>query len=349
MYTSISSKRLQKFGYEALRRVGVKVSMYTPVVDGLVETSLRGVDSHGIRLIPHYARAVSIGRINRSATFSFRKTSPSTGIVDADAGFGIAAGVCAMDHAIFLARQSGVGAVAVKDSSHFGAAAIFGLRAARKNMIGMAFTDVDALTFPYGGNQQKFFGTNPICFTAPMAGEDPFCLDMATTRVALNKILSYRSQGKQLEPGWGADEEGRPTTDPYKAVAPVPIGDYKGYGLAMMVAVLSSVLVGVPFGRDIPSMFPLDKKQRNLGHFFLAIDIKRFRAVAAFKRDLRRMADVLRATPSIDPANPVIVPGDQEKKFFAERSRHGIPVPIHDLEAFRTLGRELGVDNKLLS
>lgn len=340
---SISAKRLRTFGYAVFRRVGVGPSIYKSVVDALVETSLRGVDSHGVRLLPHYVHAVMVGRIKKDASFSFCQTSPSTGIVDADHGFGIAAGVFAMDHAIGLARDSGMGGVAVKQSSHFGAAATYGLRAAKKNMIGMAFTDVDSLVFPYGG-KQTYFGTNPICFTAPMEGEEPFCLDMATTLVPLNKILAYRAAGRILEPGWAADAQGNPTSDPQKAVSPIPIGAHKGYGLAMMVAILSSLLVGAPFGNAIPSMFPLNGKRRNLGHFFLAINIAAFRPVKQFKKDIKVMAQQLRAIPPVDPMNHVMVLGDPEKKMFSIRSKKGIPVPKHDIHAFTTLGSELGFD-----
>jgi len=341
----VSAMDLRNFGYAALRSVGVASSMYRPVIDGLVETSLRGVDSHGVRLIPHYARAVLVGRIKKNARFSFRKTAPSTGVVDADHGFGIAAGLFAMDHAMKLAKSSGIGGVAVKHSSHFGAAAIYGLRAARKNMIGMAFTDVDSLVFPYGG-KKTYFGTNPICFTAPMEGEDPFCLDIATTLVPLNKILAYRAAGKTLSTGWAADAEGHPTTDPEKAVAPIAIGEHKGYGLAMMVAIFSSLLVGAPFGNAINSMFPLNSKRRNLGHFFLAINIAKFRPVIQFKKDLRRMAHALRSIRPMDPQKPVMVLGDPEKKQFSVRSKNGIPVPKHDTQAFIQLAQEFNLDAK---
>jgi len=337
---------VRSFGYSALRRVGVSANMYKPVIDGLVETSLRGVDSHGIRLIPHYVRAVLTGRINKDAKFSFWKKAPSVGLVDADAGFGIAAGVYAMDQAIKLANSSGVGAVSVRNSSHFGAAAIFGLRAAKKNMIGMVFTDVDSLSYPFGG-VKTFFGTNPICFTAPMGREGPFCLDMATTRVAFNKILAYRSLGKPLDVGWGADENGIPTTDATKAVSPIPIGDYKGYGLAMMVAIFSSLLAGVPYGPDIPAMFPLDGRRRNLGHFFLAIDIKRFRPISQFKRDLQNMSNMLRLITPVDPAQPVIVSGDLEKKQFSIRRKYGIPVPKHDIDEILFLAKEINIDSHI--
>lgn len=340
----ISHKKIAAFGQALLDAFEVSTWHSKPVINGLVETSLRGVDSHGVRLIPHYVRAVMVGRIKKIPHFVFRQTSSSTGVLDADHGFGIAAGITAMDHAIGLAKKSGIGGVAVKNSSHFGAAAIFGLRAAKRDMIGMAFTDVDSLVFPYGG-KKTYFGTNPICFTAPMEGEDAFCLDMATSRVPLNKILAYRAAKKPLESDWGADESGNPTTDPEKAVSPIPIGDYKGYGLAMMVAIFSSLLAGMPFGPHISAMYPLDGKRRNLGHFFLAINIAVFCSVRRFKKDLSQMARELRSISPVDSSTPVMVPGDPEKKQHALRSKNGIPIPPHDLEALRALAKELGIDS----
>lgn len=343
---SIPHKNIAAFGKALFNAVNVPLWHNQPVVDGLVETSLSGVDSHGIRLLPHYVRAVMVGRINKQPRFSYKKKSPSVGMLDADHGFGIAAGVTAMDHAIELAQSAGIGAISVTHSSHFGAAAIFAQRAARKNMIGMAFTDVDSLVFPYGG-RKTYFGTNPICFAAPMEGEEPWCLDMATSRVPLNKILAYRAAKKSLELGWGADENGNPTTDPEKAVSPVPIGDYKGYGLAMMVAILSSLLAGMPFGQRITPMYPLDGRRRNLGHFFMAINISSFRSVKGFKKDLSQMAKELRSISPIKRGIHVMAPGDPEKKQHILRSKNGIPIPLHDVEAFQVLAKDLSIDSTL--
>lgn len=341
---SIPHKKITAFGRALFHAVSVASWHSEPVVDGLVETSLSGVDSHGIRLLPHYVRAVMVGRINKRPRFKYKKNSPSVGILDADHGFGIAAGVIAMDHAIDLAKTTGVGAISVRYSSHFGAAAIFALRAARKNMIGIAFTDVDSLVFPYGG-KKTYFGTNPICFAAPMEGEEPWCLDMATSRIPLNKILAYRAAKKSLETGWGADKSGNPTTDPEKAVSPLSIGDYKGYGLAMMVAILSSLLAGMPFGQQITPMYPLDGRRRNLGHFFMAMNISSFRSIKGFKRDLSQMVRELRSITPRDAGSPVIVPRDPEKAKYILRLKNGIPVPMNDLESYRQLAIELGIDS----
>ncbi len=339
----IAEKYLRNFGYIAMNRVGVPKHIYKIVIDGLIETSLRGVDSHGVRLIPHYVKAVLSGRINKKPHFFFEKTAPSTGIFDANNGFGIAAGVEAMDKAIMIARETGIGAVSTINSSHFGAAAIFGLRAGRNDMIGIVFTDVDSLVNPYGG-KKTYFGTNPICFTAPISGEDPFCLDMATSRVSLNKIIAYREAEKPLESGWAVDFEGKPTNDPKLATSLLPIGEYKGYGLSAMISILSSLLTGMPFGPHINPMYPLNDKQRKLGHFFLALDISKFQPVDVFKKRMKEMVDELRNIPPIDKNQPVIVAGDPEKINYGLRSKKGIPLLLHDIATFNSLANELQME-----
>lgn len=343
MNTSIVSHRqFRIFGYALFDVLHAPKDISHMVVDGLVDTSLRGVDSHGVRLIPHYLRATVLGRINKSPKFTFKKTAASTGIVDADHGWGIAAGTFAMEKAITLAKRSGIGAVAVKNSSHFGAAALYGIRAARAGMIGMAFTHVESLVFPFRG-KKPYLGTNPICFCAPVAGEDPFCLDMATSQIPWNKVMMYRGTKQQLEPGWAGDRQGKPTTDPDTAIGLLPIGLYKGYGLALMVEILCSMLSGMAFGSHIKFMFPLDGEKRKLGHFFMAIDISSFTPLATFKRRMKQLLDELRAVPSITKDFPVLVAGDPEKTQYNFRSKKGIPLAQTEIESFRMIANELGV------
>src|ERR1700722_12780653 len=162
-----------------LGSAGVDRESLDHVVDSLMQTSLRGVDSHGIQLFPHYVRAARAGRINVAPRITIEDTGASTAILDADHAFGHRAGADAIDHAVDLATKTGVGAVSVRHSSHFGAAAYFALRAADRGFIGFAFTNADSLVKAFNA-QKAVFGTNPICFTAPLEDEGPLCLDLAT-------------------------------------------------------------------------------------------------------------------------------------------------------------------------
>lgn len=339
---TIQAKNVKKVLEKLFRKLRVRKSIYLPIIEGLIETSLRGVDSHGIRLVPHYLRATMIGRINPQPKFRLKKTSPTTLLMDADDSYGITAGVFAMKKAIQMAARSGVGIVVVKKSSHFGAAAIYALMAARKNMIARVMTPVEDLVVPYGG-KKPYLGTNAYCYAVPMKGEDPFILDMATTYINKNRLMMYQKLNKPLEHGWAVDKNGQYTTDPNKAFALTHFGSYKGYGIALEPEIFSSLLTGMPFGPHITHMYPLTKEKRNLSHFFEAIDIKRFQPMARFKRRMRKMAEEIRAIAPAVGFTRVMIPGDPEKETYKKRVKTGIPLTQEIIVDYLNIAKEIGV------
>ena len=310
-----------------LAELGVCSESIYHVTSSLIQTSLRGVDSHGINLFPHYARAVTVGRVNAQPVFKFTQPASSSASLDADHGFGHHAGAVAMAKAIFMAHETGVGAVSVRNSTHFGAAAYFGLKAAESECIGFAFTNADSLVKVPGG-KSPFFGTNPICFTAPLIEEEPFCLDMATSMVSWNKINNYRREKKSIPNSWAFDEHGQGVTDPELARSLNPAGDYKGFGLGMMVDILCGLLAGGLVSNEIVPMYqlPLDANKRMLSHFFVALDIEKFTQVNSFKARLQMMVDTIRSMPPTIDGQDVLVAGDPEKKSYLLRSSEGIPI-----------------------
>lgn len=341
----VQQNLVKSFLEDAFHAIQCPPQISQPVIEGLIETSLRGVDSHGIRLAPHYIEAGITGRINLNPHFEFKETSETTAILDADHAYGIAAGKLAMKRAIELAQASGMGSVAVKNSSHFAAAAIYTLMAAREHMIGLCFSHSDALVLPFGGIR-SFLGTNPFCFAAPCEGEDPFCLDMATSLVSWNKIMQHRTQSQPLPAGLAVDKNGKPCTNPQEAAALFPMGGYKGFGLAMMVEIFSSLLTGMAYGRNISKMFPVNEKKRELGHFFMVLEISRFQDLGHFKARMKKMLDELRAEPSAEGQAPIQVPNDPEKKNYAIRIKEGIPFNDEDIATFRALMQKLNMDSK---
>jgi len=296
-------------------------------VDGIIQASLRGIDSHGIRLFPHYIQGFNKGRLNKNPKYHFKKTTSGTGIFDANHAPGHAAGIEAMSKAIELAENNGIAAISVCNSSHFGAAAYYGFKAAEKDMIGLSFTQATAHVLSYNGIQ-PFFGNNPICMVAPAEKEGPFCLDMATTITTFNKVEIYKESGKNLPNGWAVDNSGNETIDPKNVFSLLPIGGYKGFGLSMMVDILCALLSGSKYGPDTSPMFNNDmKEKRYLGHYFIAINIAAFVKPARFKKRMQEMIDRLRSEPKNDKnGHPVIVPGDPEKNYLEERIKFGIPV-----------------------
>jgi ureidoglycolate dehydrogenase (NAD+) len=340
----LDSKIIRNFLERLFQAVKVPPEASKEISNSLVQASLRGVDSHGIRLAPHYVAAVKAGRVKPNVGINFKQTAPATGIVEAKHNFGIIAGTQAVWEAIKLAKKTGMGAVVVKNSSHFGAAFNYSLLAAKENMIGLSFTNTDSLVVPFGG-RAAFLGTNPICFAVPVAGEEPFCLDMATTAISWNKLNMYKQENTKLEAGWAVDSQGKVTDDPKKARSLLPIGNYKGYGLGLMVEILCSLLSGMPFGRQIERMFPISGKHRQLGHFFMVIDISRFQSVGVFKKRMSLLLSALRAEPTASGFKRVLVAGDPEKLEYAIRSKRGIPVPQSLLEEFSVLAKDLSVPN----
>lgn len=324
---------LEKFCSEAFEKIGVKKEVYHPVIEGLIETSLRGVDSHGVRLFSHYLKCTLSSRINKNPDFRFKQTSNGTCILDADDSYGITASKLAMEKAVELAKKNGVGVVSVINSTHFGAAAIYALMAAKKDMIGFAFTHTDSFVVPFGG-KRPFLGTNAICFAAPCKGEEPFCLDMATSAASVNKIRMYREEKKELEPEWVVDKDGNPTTNPSAESYLVHFGGYKGYGVAMMVEILCSILTGMNFGPYITPMFSDFDKKRKLGHFMMAIDISKFQDVKVFKERLKKLMDSARSQPHNKDVKGVMVANDPQKEAFRQRSKSGIPLSGPDYKSF---------------
>jgi LDH2 family malate/lactate/ureidoglycolate dehydrogenase len=312
--------------------------------DGLWHASLRGTDSHGIRLLPHYLLGLKKGRINPRPDVSFRRTAPSTGKLDAHHTFGHAAGVKAMDAAIALASETGIGFVAVSNSSHCGAMSYFGIRACEHDMIGLAFTHASPkLMTP--GSTKSFFGTNPICVCAPMAGEGPFSFDSAPTSLTSNRLLMLAEAGLPIPPGLAADSSGQLTTDAKNANQLLPIGGYKGFGLTMVVDVFCALLTGMPAGPKVSMMYldPMDER-RLLGQFYGAVRIDAFEDPQVFKSRLKELCDGVRSQPRrASNEEPPMAPGDPEKRAEADRLANGIPLPAHLITELNALAVRLGV------
>jgi len=339
----LPAENVYEFASDALIAAGVDKAIADATARGLWTASVRGVDSHGIRLLPHYLKELKGGRINPTPDFEFEQTAGAVGKFDADDTYGIAAATRAMEHAIDLADEAGAGHVSVRNSSHCGSMAMFGLMAAEEDMIGYATTHGTANT-KSPGSSRPFFGNNPICVTAPMADEEPFCFDAALTSITFNKVKQHRDTGEPLPPGTAADEDGVETRDPHEADQLQYIGDYKGFGLAMVGDVLNGLLSGMPVGRDISSMFddPLSQ-ERKLGHYVSAIRIDAFTDPEGFNRRLQSLAEDVRDEPRVEEDEPVQVPGDPEKQAKRERLEEGIPIPDHDLERFDQIAADLNI------
>ena len=340
--TLVSHAPLAEFTAACLAKLGLADADARLVAETLVASNLRGVDSHGVVRLPHYATRLRNGSVKARPQITARRNGPSAAVVEGDRGMGQLVAARAMQEAISLARQSGVGAVVARNSSHCGACAWFVEMAVKEGMVGVALTHTDAIMVP-PGMKRIFLGSNPIAFGAPGAGEPPVIIDMSTTHAAWGKVIVARQEGKSIPPDWGVDAQGRPTTDPNQVVGLAPTGGHKGYALALMIEILCAALAGMPHGVHVTKMYGELEKPRNLGHFMLALDVARFTDLAAFRAQIDRLAQEIRAQEAADPARPPLAPGDPERITAARRSRDGIPLPGNLVAELNALAAELGV------
>jgi ureidoglycolate dehydrogenase (NAD+) len=338
----IPHDRLTAFTTACFDELGLAPADARLVAETLVESNLRGVDSHGVVRLPHYATRLRNGSIKARPNITAKRTGPATAMVEGDAGMGQLVAVRAMNEAIAIARESGVGAVGARNSSHCGAMAYFVELAVKQGMIGIALTHTDPIMAPTG-MKRNFLGSNPIAFGAPGGDAPPIVVDMATTNVAWGKVIVARENGKTIPPDWGVDAEGKPATDPHKVTGLAPMAGPKGYALAAMIEILCAQLVGVPFGTHVTKMYGELDKPRNLGHFMLALDIARFTDPAAFKAQIDVFVREIHAEAPVDPARPPLAPGEPERLTAAKRRQTGVPVGEGVLADLNRLARELGL------
>lgn len=348
---TVPAATLDRIMRSALLRRGLSAEHAGWVVDGLLETSLRGIDTHGVRLFPTYIAELDGGRSRARPDLvwmdgvdggSDGKTRAAR-LLDAGGALGLVAGRFACDEAVRLARENGVGTVAVRSSNHFGAGSVYTLAMARQGVLGLSFTNSDALVAPFNG-LRPFFGTNPISMAVQGEGEELFCSDFATSQVSYSKVKHHKAQGIPLQPGWAVTADGRDVTEMAEEGAEVsalkPLGGHKGQCLGMMVEILCAVLTGMPLDHQLTHLYiePFDEP-RKVSHLFLALDVAAFQSPASFRAGLSRFLDLVREQPAID-GERVVVPGDPEAASTAVRRQEGIPLEDAELAAFERIDRE---------
>jgi LDH2 family malate/lactate/ureidoglycolate dehydrogenase len=340
-----------------LKAWGMSEAHAETTAEMMVETDLRGVDSHGISMLPSYDREFHSGRLNMRPSFKIVREGPAMALIDADASLGHPVSVHAMNLAVDKCRESAVAVVSVVNSHHFGAAGCYSRIAADRGVIGMVTSATRGVTMVPTFAAEPVMGTNPLAFAAPARRNPPFQLDMATTTVAAGKVKVYKLNHRPVPPGWVVDAQGQAVTDadeafryvferPQGGITPLggnrEVGGHKGYGLAVMVHILGGTLGGASFS-PIRNQTQKASDPHNIGHFFLAIDPRAFRAEGEFEHDLDQVIDVLHGAKRADPAQPVLVAGDPEMATRAERLRDGVPIPDDLMEQLRGVAKSAGV------
>ncbi|APX92924.1 oxidoreductase [Halomonas sp. 1513] len=347
-YTAIRVARhdLERFMDAALARRGADAASREAVIRALVTASRWGTDSHGLRLLPHYLEALAGGRINPRPQLQFTQRLPATGHLDADHAMGHLAGYTAMQHAVAMAREMGMGAVAVANSSHYGAAGCYALAAAEQGMLGLTVSNSDPFVLLHH-SERAFHGTNPIAFAAPLAGGNPYVFDMATSAIPWNRVQQYGAIGRQLPDQVAATAAGGVTRTPAEVSALLPLGGsefgFKGAALGGFAEVLSSTLSGMLNGfRLLPMVGDDMATPRGVSHFFLAINPAGFIDLEQFQQRLGDYLADLRSQPAV-AGGEVLAPGDREWRCMAQRDAEGIPLDTANREAYAELAERLDI------
>ncbi|GGF98119.1 ureidoglycolate dehydrogenase [Paenibacillus aceti] len=321
----VNRAKLNELIAAKLHKAGLSKEHADGVADVLVHADVRGIHSHGAMRVEYYAERIAKGGINTEPEFKFEKTGPCTAVFDGDNGVGHVAAKQAMDEAIKMAESSGIAAVGVRRIGHSGALSYFVRQAAKAGMIGISVCQSDPMVVPFGGSE-PYYGTNPIAFAAPSQDDRIITLDMATTVQAWGKILHARSRHESIPESWAVDREGHPTTDPFKVNALLPIAGPKGYGLMMMVDVLSGILLGLPFGNKVSSMYHDLTEYRNLGQFHLVINPAFFTDPGEFKQRISQTMDELNRIKPAPGIAQVLFPGQNSDHIQAEYEKNGIEI-----------------------
>jgi LDH2 family malate/lactate/ureidoglycolate dehydrogenase len=323
----------------------------------MLETDLRGVDSHGLSMLPTYDREFRAGRLNMRPLFKTVREGPALALIDADASLGHPVSVYAMNLAVDKCQDTGVAVVSVFNSHHFGAAGCYSRIAAERGVIGMVTASTRGITMVPTFAAEPVMGTNPLAFAAPARHHPPFQLDMATTTVAAGKVKVHKLNHRPVPPGWVVDGAGQTVADaeeafryvferPEGGITPLggtrELGGHKGYGLAVMVHILGGTLSGASFS-PIRNRTQKPSDPHNIGHFLLAIDPRAFRPDGQFENDLDQVIDVLHNARPADPKQPVLVAGDPEMATRSERLRDGVPIPDDLMDQLREVARRASV------
>lgn len=342
----IPAAAISAFIRDSLLKVGLSDQDAARTAELMVAADLAGADAHGVFRLPHYVRRIKAGGINPRANITVTKTGPATAMVDGDNGMGHLVMSRVADTAIELAREAGVAWVGARGSNHAGAAGIYAEMALPHDMIGIYSVVANANHMPMWGGAENLLGTNPIAFAIPAGEEPPVVLDIATTVVSYGTVKSYRLQGKPMPEGWMIDPKtGAPLTDPARSAEGLllPIGGYKGAGLALVLGLLAGPLNGAAFGRDVIDFNANDTDPCNTGHFFIALDVARFLPIDQFKREVDRHLRELRQSKRLPGLDAIRLPGAQRAARRADRLKNGVPIADEVIAQLDQLASELDV------
>jgi len=358
----IDYKKIKAFMKEGFIKAGVPKEDAEISAEVLITSDLRGIDSHGVGRFKMYIDRIKDGIQLPVTNWKIIKETPTTLLVDGGNGMGHVVSYHVMELIIEKAKKYGMGSAAITNSTHFGIDGYYPLMAVKEDMVGFAFTNARPSIAPTFG-VEPMIGTNPISMAAPTDEDCPFCIDGATSISQRGKIEQLEREEKETPEGWAIDENGKPYTNTSKllidlvkrkaALLPLGgageiLGGHKGYGLAVMVEILSSAFAGGPFGK---SLLGYDEKGNKipygLGHFFMVINIENFIPVDVFKRTTGEIVRTLRNSKKAPGHNRIYVAGEKECDKIRERKEKGIPINENLKKILNGLKADLGISVEL--
>jgi LDH2 family malate/lactate/ureidoglycolate dehydrogenase len=340
----IPSARLVRFAAEAFVAVGLPPKDAATCAQLMARADLQGADGHGIFRLPQYIRRIQGGAVNVKPKVQVAREAPGMALVDGDNGMGHVVMSFAAKTAIDKAKTAGVAWVGVSRSNHAGPASLYAAMPLEHGMIGLYFAVGNANHMAPWGGIDLLLSTNPVAVAVP-ATEGAIVLDMATSVAAYGKVKTAAQRGESMPEGWMIDHQGRPLTDPKRAAEGllVPIGGYKGYGLALVIGLLAGSLNGAAMGSETIDFNADDATPTNTGHALVAISIAAFGEVDDFMRRVDKLVREIRRSRRMPGVDRVWLPGEQSRAKLEERSRLGVPVPAALRASLDTLAQELKI------
>lgn len=325
MSAKLTEAALADLAARALAGLGLEARDAADCARILVLGELMGLSTHGVGRIESYGERIDLGGIKARPAIRVERVAPAMARVDGDNGVGPLVGMRALEAAMALARETGVGAVFARASNHFGPVAPYSLIAAEAGFASIIGSNATTTIAPTGGREARL-GNSPVGFCVPNPGGRPVILDMALSMVARAKIRNAAKRGEAIPPTWATDREGKPTTDPKAALDGflLPIGGHKGYGLALIVDLFAGLLSGAAFLTRVSSWSENPEAPQDLGHFFFLIDASRLGPAEWLAGRMRDFAAILHDTPPADPAAPVLLPGEIELDRLDLHRRDGL-------------------------
>jgi LDH2 family malate/lactate/ureidoglycolate dehydrogenase len=310
----------------------------------LVSADLRGVDTHGLCRLPGYLDRLRRGLINPSPMLTPERVAPAAAALDGQNGFGFVVGMRAMEEAIAIARELGMGAVAVRRSTHFGMAASYVQQALDAGLISLVFSNASPAMPPWGA-RNALLGTNPFAAGAPAGRHDAFLLDMSPAVAARGKIRRAERRGESIPLGYALDADGRPTTDPKAALGGVvlPIGGHKGSGLSMLMDIFGGVISGANYGGDVGDQYRSYDRPQDVGHFFLVMKPDLFVSGQDYRTRMDTLIERVHTSPTADGSDEVLIPGEPERRHERARRKSGIPYSAGEVAALQEEAARAGL------